>query len=106
MAGDALNNLLQTTMAEAIAVVDGLTVEQLTRTYQVQNRTASGVEAVLKVTEHFAQEKARCLSMLERNLAKPMDVPWPRAANFPMTGRHWSQLQYKHLNHHLTQFGV
>jgi hypothetical protein len=54
----------------------------------------------------FAQEKARCLSLLERNLAKPMDAPWPRSANFPMTGRHWSQLQYKHLNHHLTQFGV
>ena len=54
----------------------------------------------------FAQEKARCLSMLDRFLAKPMGESWPRAANFAMTGRHWSQLQYKHLNHHLTQFGV
>jgi hypothetical protein len=54
----------------------------------------------------FAYEKARCLSMIDRFLAKPMDAPWPRAANFSMTGRHWSQLQYKHLNHHLTQFGV
>lgn len=54
----------------------------------------------------FAQEKARCLSMLDRFLAKSMNEPWPRAANFAMTGKHWSQLQYKHLNHHLTQFGV
>jgi hypothetical protein len=54
----------------------------------------------------FEQEKARCLSMIERFLAQPMDAPWPRSANFPMTGRHWSQLQYKHLDHHLTQFGV
>ena len=54
----------------------------------------------------FAQEKTRCLSMLDRFLAKPMSEPWPRAANFAMTGRHWSQLQFKHLNHHLTQFGV
>jgi hypothetical protein len=54
----------------------------------------------------FAQEKANCLAMIDRVLAKPMDAPWPASANFPMTGRHWSQLQYKHLDHHLTQFGV
>ena len=54
----------------------------------------------------FAREKERCLSMIDRFLAKPMDDSWPPSANFPMTGRHWSQLQYKHLNHHLTQFGV
>ena len=54
----------------------------------------------------FAQEKERCLSMIDRVLAKPMDDSWPRSANFPMTGRHWSQLQYKHLDHHLRQFGV
>jgi hypothetical protein len=54
----------------------------------------------------FAQEKERCLSMIDRILAKPMDDSWPGSANFPMTGRHWSQLHYKHLDHHLTQFGV
>ena len=54
----------------------------------------------------FAQEKARCLSMIDRILAKPMESDWPESANFPMTGRHWSQLHYRHLNHHLTQFGV
>jgi hypothetical protein len=54
----------------------------------------------------FAQEKERCLSMIDRILAKPMDDSWPESANFPMTGRHWSQLHYKHLDHHLTQFGV
>jgi len=54
----------------------------------------------------FQQERARCLSMIDRFLALPMDASWPRSANFSMTGPHWSQLQYKHLNHHLTQFGV
>jgi hypothetical protein len=54
----------------------------------------------------FAAEKARCLSMLDRFLATPLTAPWPRAANFAMTGRQWSQLQFKHLNHHLEQFGV
>jgi len=54
----------------------------------------------------FALEKQRCLSMIDRFLAKSMNESWPPSANFSMTGRHWSQLQYKHLNHHLTQFGV
>jgi hypothetical protein len=54
----------------------------------------------------FDEEKASCLALMERFLARPMDAEWPRAANFAMTGRHWSQLQYKHLDHHLTQFGV
>jgi uncharacterized protein DUF1569 len=54
----------------------------------------------------FEQEKSRCLTMMERFLAQPLEGRWPRSANFRMTGRHWSQLQYKHLNHHLSQFGV
>jgi hypothetical protein len=54
----------------------------------------------------FAQEKARTLAMLDRILARSMDGEWPESANFPMSGRHWSQLHYRHLNHHLTQFGV
>ena len=54
----------------------------------------------------FASEKGRCLSMLDRFVAKRLDETWPRSANFAMTGTHWSQLQYKHINHHLTQFGL
>ncbi len=54
----------------------------------------------------FAQEKARTLSMLDRILAKPLQSDWPESANFPMTGRHWSQLHHRHVNHHMTQFGV
>ncbi|MNC90463.1 hypothetical protein D3C83_65640 [compost metagenome] len=54
----------------------------------------------------FSVEQQRCLSLLDRVLAKPMRESWPRAANFSMTGRHWSKLHYKHLDHHLRQFGV
>jgi hypothetical protein len=54
----------------------------------------------------FAKEKASALSMIDRILAKPMDSAWPESANFPMTGRHWSQLHFRHLDHHLKQFGV
>ena len=54
----------------------------------------------------FAAEKARMLAMIDRVLARSMDAEWPESANFPMTGRHWSQLNFRHLNHHLKQFGV
>jgi hypothetical protein len=62
---------------------------------------------MLVTDEHdFEHEKARCLEMLDRFAAKSMDVAWPAGANFPMTGRHWSRLQFKHLDHHLKQFGA
>jgi len=54
----------------------------------------------------FAQEKQRCLDLIDRVMARPYDGPWPRAANFAMNGRHWSALNYKHLDHHLRQFGA
>lgn len=54
----------------------------------------------------FEAEKQRCFSMVDRFIAKGLGEPWPRAANFAMTGKHWSQLQFKHLDHHLRQFGL
>jgi hypothetical protein len=54
----------------------------------------------------FADEKARCLSMLHRFSRSPLDQDWPRGANFAMTGPQWSHLQYRHLDHHLKQFGA
>ena len=38
---------------------------------------------------------------------KSLDATWGRSSFMgPMTGRDWSRLQAKHLDHHLTQFGV
>ena len=55
----------------------------------------------------FAKEQRRCLEMIDRFASQPLDREWPRSANFGgMTGQHWSKLQWKHLNHHLKQFGV
>lgn len=54
----------------------------------------------------FEAEKKRTLDMINRFVAKPMSEPWPRSANFACTGRHWSKLEYRHLDHHLRQFGV
>jgi uncharacterized damage-inducible protein DinB len=47
---------------EAAAVVIGaLTTDQLTRTYEIQVYTATGVYAVLHVVEHFAQHTAQIM---------------------------------------------
>lgn len=58
-------------------------------------------------TYDFAAQKAECLSLVDRILAKPLDAPWPESVSMgPMTGMHWSQLTARHLDHHLKQFGA
>ena len=54
----------------------------------------------------FATEQKRTLDMIRRITTKSLDASWPRSANFECTGRHWSTLHYRHLDHHLRQFGV
>jgi len=56
----------------------------------------------------FEAERARCLALIDRMTKKPIDDPhWEPSAGFgPMSGVEWSQLQAKHLDHHLRQFGV
>lgn len=44
--------------------------------------------------------------MLDLFVAKRLGDAWPRAANFSMTGTHWSQLHFKRINHHLKPFGL
>ena len=45
--------------------------------------------------------------LLERSGTRPAGAAWPRHPIFgKMTGRDWSVLAAKHINHHLTQFGV
>jgi hypothetical protein len=59
-----------------------------------------------KATYDFTEQKTECLALLERIYAKPVNAPWPASASMgDMTGRHWSRLTAKHLEHHLKQFG-
>ena len=58
-------------------------------------------------THDFNAQKAECLSLIDRIVARPLSAEWPSSASMgTMTGRHWSQLTAKHLHHHLRQFGV
>jgi hypothetical protein len=55
----------------------------------------------------FEAERARCLNLIEALAARPLDQEWPHNPVFgAISGRDVSRLHAKHLNHHLTQFGV
>src|SRR3954471_10605820 len=56
----------------------------------------------------FAAEHARCLRLFDEMTSRRLDDPnWGRSAAMgPLTGAEWSQLQAKHFEHHLKQFGL
>ena len=55
----------------------------------------------------FASERDRCVRLLEELTSKPLDDAWPDSPMLGrMSGKDVSRLHAKHLNHHLTQFGV
>jgi hypothetical protein len=65
--------------------------------------TRSDMNAVSAYDFHL--QKAECLSLIDRIVARPLSADWPDSASMgKMTGKHWSRLTAK--NHHLRQFGV
>ena len=55
----------------------------------------------------FASEQARCLRLVGELASKPLEDAWPDSPTLGrMRGGEVSRLHAKHLNHHLTQFGV
>ena len=57
-------------------------------------------------TYDFQAQKAECLTLLDRIHARPLSADWPASASMGrMSGKHWSQLTARHLEHHLKQFG-
>ena len=62
---------------------------------------------VAKKQYDFDAERARLLQYIADLTARPMDSAWPTHPAFGnMSGKQVSTLTHKHLNHHLTQFGV
>jgi hypothetical protein len=52
-------------------------------------------------------ERARCLDLLDAFAAKKLGDEWARSTAFgKMSGKDWSLLHAKHMDHHLRQFGV
>jgi hypothetical protein len=59
------------------------------------------------VPRDFDAERTSCLALMDRFTARKMEeANWPRAVFGPLTGREWSCLHARHLDHHLAQFGV
>jgi len=62
----------------------------------------------IKNEKNFGEEKARLISFVEQTLAAGEGAfEGKESPSFgPMTAKEWNNLLYKHLDHHLTQFGV
>ena len=55
----------------------------------------------------FETERARLLRLIDDLCSKSLDDTWGRSSFMgPMTGRDWSRLEARHLDHHLSQFGA
>lgn len=55
----------------------------------------------------FEAERNRCLNLIDAFAAKDMKESWPVAGTLgTMSGRDWSRLEAKHLDHHLKQFSA
>jgi hypothetical protein len=64
-------------------------------------------EFVAKKSYDFEAEKARCLRLIDKVASTDIDGAWPtHPMRGEMKGSQISRLHAKHLNHHLTQFGV
>jgi hypothetical protein len=62
----------------------------------------------IKSEKNFAEEKARLISFVEQTLAAGKSgFEGKESPSFgSMTAKEWNNLLYKHLDHHLTQFGA
>ncbi|PSG91689.1 DUF1569 domain-containing protein [Aurantibacter aestuarii] len=58
-------------------------------------------------TKDFSSEKKQLLSLVEEVMLHKDKTSWEPHPSFgTFTSQQWGQLQFKHLDHHLTQFGV
>jgi hypothetical protein len=60
-----------------------------------------------KASRDFEAERRHCLELIDRFAARTLEGdPWAPAAFGQISGREWSCLQARHLDHHLKQFDV
>ena len=57
---------LRETVGNAVQVIADLDTDHLTRTYEIQKRRVSGVEAVYHVVEHFAEHTGQIIFATKR----------------------------------------
>ena len=74
----------------------------------MRHRNAPTAPEYIARTRHdFDAERARLMRLIEELTAKSLDDAWrDNAFMGRMSGRDWSRLQARHLDHHLAQFGA
>jgi hypothetical protein len=69
--------------------------------------TPTAPELLATPPGEWAADLARFRELLERNGGRDPAGEWPRHPAFgKLTGRQWGDLGWKHLDHHLRQFGA
>jgi hypothetical protein len=64
-------------------------------------------ELLARQPGEWGQEMTLLADLIERFHARPCEGPWPDHPAFGvMSGRAWGVLGYRHIDHHLRQFGV
>lgn len=64
-------------------------------------------EFIVKDQRDFETEKTRLLQLADEFHEKGVAYPWPVHPAFgKLSPEQWGKMQYKHLDHHLRQFGV
>jgi len=64
-------------------------------------------EYIVRDTEDFDTEKQRLIADLSEFEKKSTNLHWPKHPAFgKFTTDQWGKMQYKHIDHHLRQFGV
>lgn len=67
----------------------------------------TGKGFVAKQSYDFATEKAKMLRLIDEMCARDCAGSWPANPTFgKMSGKEWSRLMAKHLDHHLRQFNA
>lgn len=67
----------------------------------------TATEFVVSNEKDFDKEKAKLLGEIQKFHIKKTQTNWPPHPMFgEFTNEQWGQMQYKHLDHHLKQFGA
>jgi hypothetical protein len=72
-----------------------------------RGRAEGPPEVFTTAPDTWEHDRAALLGLIERYVETPPDALPPTNPVFGnMSGKDWDALNYKHLDHHLTQFGV
>lgn len=64
-------------------------------------------ELLVRSPAQWASEITALRAAIEELTGKPREGPWPRHPMFGrLSGGEWGRFMYRHIDHHLTQFGV